>query len=62
MTDSSLRPPPPAPRQSTYTESRGLPGWVKVTAIVVAIAVLLVISMVLLGSGGQAIHVPKPHG
>jgi hypothetical protein len=42
------------------SESRGLPGWVKVSAIVLAIFVLLVVSMMVLG-GGQGLHMPRPH-
>ncbi len=50
-------------RRSAYSESDtgGLPGWVKLTGIVVAIVVLLAISMMLLMGGGGVSHLPPPH-
>jgi hypothetical protein len=46
------------PRYAKYTsEDRGLPTWLKVAAIVVAVAVLLVLSMLFMGG----VHVPRPH-
>ncbi len=51
------------PRRSAYSESdtRGLPGWLKLAGIVAAIVVLLAISMMVLMAGGGASHLPPPH-
>jgi len=43
-----------------YRESTGLPRWVKVTGLIVAIAVLLIVVMMLMG-GGRG-HGPQRHG
>lgn len=43
----------------TSRERSGLPGWVKMLGIVVAVLVLLVIAVMLVGGGG---HRPRRHG
>jgi hypothetical protein len=50
----------PSRYSDSKSDTRGLPGWLKVSAIVIAILALLMVSMMLLG-GGQGIHVPRPH-
>jgi hypothetical protein len=46
------------PRYADSTsEDRVLPGWLMVAAIVVALAVLLLLSMMLIGG----LHMPRPH-
>jgi hypothetical protein len=50
-------------RRSAYSDSdtRGLPGWLKLTGIIVAIVVLLAVTMMLLMGGGGISHLPPPH-
>jgi hypothetical protein len=39
-------------------ETKGLPRWVKLTAIVLALIALIVLAVLLVGGG----HTPRPHG
>ena len=47
------------PRYRNSREEAGIPRWVKVLGIVVAVVVLLVVATMFIGSGG---HSPRRHG
>ncbi len=55
MTDPSRDPIPGA----DYEADTGIPRWVKLTGIVMAVVALLIVAMVLIGGGGG--HGPSRH-